>query len=78
MTVYASGEWLIDVAAITPSVVTRAPIGQATVRILLTHGCVAESMDLPAKAALVLATALVECAEKSREHFVAAYGDCAT
>ena len=55
---YHDGSWRIDVAWISPSVVTSAPVAQPTVRILITHHCIAQSIDLPADAAEALVKAL--------------------
>jgi hypothetical protein len=74
MSVYNSEDWRIDVAAITPSVITSAPVGQPTVRLLLTHGCVAMSVDLPARAAVRLAKSFLECADASAKAYAASYG----
>jgi RNase P/RNase MRP subunit p30 len=78
MSIYRDENWTIDVAYITPSVITSAPVAQATVRILISYGSVAQSIDLPADAAEALAKALPECVAATRKAFKGSYGSDAT
>ena len=67
---FDNGQWRLDVAYNTPSGMAPTP----SVRLLVTHGGVALSIDMPADAAHAAALSMVNCANESIKAHERAYG----